>query len=38
VDGAVVFAFSDEGMIVFDVNSLAGVGLLVYAYARAGRQ
>ena len=37
VDGAVVFAFSDEGMIVFDVNSLAGVGLLVYAYARAGR-
>ncbi len=38
VNGAVVLSFTDEGMIVFDLNSLAGVGLLVYAYARAGRR
>ena len=37
IDGAVVLAFSDEGMIKFDANALAGVALLIFAYARAGR-
>jgi len=35
--GKIVFAFTDEGVIVFDVNALAGVGLLSYAYAVDGR-
>lgn len=29
IDGAVVLAFSDEGMIKFDANALAGVALLI---------
>jgi tetratricopeptide (TPR) repeat protein len=36
VAGAVVLAFS-LGMISFDINSLAGVAMLIFAYARAGR-
>ncbi len=37
IGGMVVFGFSDEGMVVFDVNSLAGIALLIYAYANVGR-
>jgi tetratricopeptide (TPR) repeat protein len=37
VGGYVVLAFSDEGMLCFDVNSIAGIALLVFAYAREGR-
>ena len=37
VDGAIVFAFSDEAMLMFDVNSGAALALLVFAYARDGR-
>ena len=35
--GRIVLAFSDEGMLVFHLNELAAIALLVYGYARAGR-
>lgn len=36
-DWLIALSFTDEGHILFDINSLGAVGLLVYAYARAGR-
>ncbi len=36
-DWLIALSFTDEGHILFDINSLGAVGLLIYAYARAGR-
>ncbi len=36
-DALIAFSFTDEGHLLFDVNSVGAVGLLIYAYARAGR-
>ena len=36
--GSVILPVSDGGMLVFEVNSLAGIALLVHAYAQAGRR
>jgi hypothetical protein len=36
-DGLIAFSFTDEGHLIFGVNSLGAVGLLIFAYARAGR-
>jgi len=36
-DAAVVLSFTDVGLIMLSANSLAAIGLLIYAYARAGR-
>jgi tetratricopeptide (TPR) repeat protein len=36
-DALIALSFTDEGHLLFDIDSLGAVGLLIYAYARAGR-